>query len=170
MKTCNNANLRVKYKHITRKRGKNMEEKKTKSLGLYLTPKLRDDLGAQAVADHMSITDVAELFFKNYVNGRLVITKRPYCDPEISINNDVDGSMLSVQASESISKVSHGKRKKSASMTIRIDPELRNDLNAKAEEDGFKTSEIIDILFENYLSGNIQVRKRTDIVKNSETL
>lgn len=171
MKTCNRANLRVKYKHITRKRGKNMEEKKTKMVGVYLTEKVKDELVNRASGDHLTVSEVGEILFSNYLSGRLSIQRSAHQTPSVCLNENIEtlssSSPIQAENAEPLPRTAI-KRKKTASFTIRIDPEQRDALNARAKEEGFTTSKIIDILFENYLNGNIKIKSEES--KDSETL
>lgn len=135
-----------------------------RQLNIRISAATHEMLANKAAQDHLSLTDVMELFCENYIANKLMIDRTSYKVPILVMNEStpdvvIDKAGSHASAAKPVTKTDLGKRRKTANINIRIDPETRDGLNAKAESEGFKTSEVIDILFENYLNGNIQIGK-----------
>ncbi len=155
-----------------------------RQLNIRISAATHEMLANKAAQDHLSLTDVMELFCENYIANKLMIDRTSYKVPILVMNEStpdvvIDKSViekpekppvLPASAAKPVTKTDLGKRTKSVNLNIRMTPEDRDALNAKARSEGFSTTKVIDILFENYLNGNIQIGKPGAEDTRSKTL
>lgn len=151
-------------------------EKRDTQIGIRTTRGLKGSVQVQAERDNLTISEVGEVLFANYVSGQISIKRSGYKGFIVEYNKDVLTDLNEMdtdiptepeeEVDEPIEAVPNvilqsavSKRTKSVNLNIRMTPEDRDALNAKARSEGFSTTKVIDILFENYLNGNIQIGK-----------